>query len=699
VTSELTSDVAGPRVGRDGAHRPPDVTAAASDTKGAPQLALTVVVGLGALAAYELERAARITARLANEDTSLIWVAARDWMAGRPRQPNFYGQSYGSTLEGIPIGIAHALGAAYGPATGFVLGGIEWLGWALLAWAAWRQAHRVVAALAVGMPVVLAAYHSVYVTIELQAPGPRLLVIAAAALLIAMPKQPAALAGAVLLLGVGLQFDAASAVLAVPLVAWFALSLLRSRGQMYAIAVGAVVPAALFIGTRLFYRRHPDYAFHLSPSFRPSGSTLKGSIQHLPEFFALYAPELWRSWVVPIVILAFLVGVLLATRRTAYALPGALAGAIVLYAMSTSRARPESSLGPLLPRGRILLALPATIWFLCFLVAESGLLDTVRARIGIRPMLAAICIVCVASTVLRVADFDSREGSWYARSIALGRQGAYGFVPNAAVERQCDADFTFARRHHIGLIVYQAQHSAYSCAARAPSGITTLVAGFERRTWALYDELHHPRSSMLLSAPPARLCALARQRAACTQDDRLVVLTFPSQPALPLLTALGFAYRGFGPQCQPAAILSSCRGDRGADLGRRPFGRPPADPDQARAAITTAYETMFSLAPNGATLPSVEFGDQLGDLADQLVHAGEPANAATVVGVRFLDDHEATVRFRIGRSVTSGEAVMQDAQWRVALPTFCSAASRHATRTQLAALALQHACYNRVVRS
>jgi hypothetical protein len=67
--------------------------------------------------------------------------------------------------------------------------------------------------------------------------------------------------------------------------------------------------------------------------------------------------------------------------------------------------------------------------------------------------------------------------------------------------------------------------------------------------------------------------------------------------------------------------------------------------------------------------------------------------------VRFLADHEATVRFRIGRSVTSGEAVMHDAQWRVALPTFCSAASRHATRTQLAALALQHACYNRVVGS
>ena len=120
MTSELTSDVAGPSVGRDGAHRPPDVTADASDTKRAPRLALTVVVGLGALAAYELERAARITARLANEDTSLIWVAARDWMAGPPRQPNFYGQSYGSTLEGIPIGIAHALGAAYGPATGFV---------------------------------------------------------------------------------------------------------------------------------------------------------------------------------------------------------------------------------------------------------------------------------------------------------------------------------------------------------------------------------------------------------------------------------------------------------------------------------------------------------------------------------------------------------------------------------------------------
>jgi hypothetical protein len=106
---------------------------------------------------------------------------------------------------------------------------------------------------------------------------------------------------------------------------------------------------------------------------------------------------------------------------------------------------------------------------------------------------------------------------------------------------------------------------------------------------------------------------------------------------------------------------------------------------------------MFNLAANGAALPSVELGDQLGNLVDPLVRVAEAPSVPTVVDVRFLDDHQAAVRFRIGRRVMSGEAVIYDGTWRVALPTFCSAASSRATRTQAARLVLTHACYNRVV--
>lgn len=693
VSGDVRSDVA-TRPGEHAARAPARFAAGLHHERRAVSFPLAVVLGLAALAAYELQRAAAITSHLANEDTSIIWVAARDFMSGLFRQPNYYGQSYGSTIEAVPIGIAHALGAAWGPATAYVLGGVEFAGWALLAWSAWRRGRRVLAALAVATPVLLAAYHTIYVTIELQAPGPRFLVIAAAALLIALPTRLPALALAVLLFGVGLQFDAASAVLAVPVVAWFSLSYLRSRHQAYAIAAGAVVPVVQFALTKMFYTRHPDYAFHISPTFRPDGKTFSNSVGHLRDFFALYAPELLRSWLVPAVALLVLVGVLLATRRTLYALPALLTLAIVPYAMSTSRARPEWSLGPLLPRGRIFLALPATLWFLCFLVAESGILARVTTRIGTQQALVAVGIVCVASTLVRVTDFGSREGFWSSRSLALGSQGAYGFARNAVVDRECDDAVAVARRNHIGLILFQQQHPAYSCAARAPSGTDSLT-NIERRTWALYEEVDHARSGVLIVDPLPRLCDIASQRAACSRVGRYVVLTFPRQPALPLLASVGFAFRGFGPHCDPTGFFGSCRDPRSAEnLERRPFGSPPPDQRQARADITSAYGGMFERAGGG--LPNVELGDRVGDVTSGLPRTGLGTDVPTVVDVTFLDQNQARVRFRLGQEVTTGEAVIEGGRWRVALPTFCEAAAQSAGGPQ-AKLVAQNNCYREAV--
>ncbi len=645
------------------------VTSRSPDRHPTTRVALAVLAGLSLLLAYELVRAIGIASRLANEDTSIVWVAARDWMARRFRQPNYYGQSYGSTLEAIPIGVLHALGASYGFATSVVAATLEFAAWAALAWAAWHRGRRVMAALAFGIPLALAAYHTVYVTIELQVPGPRLLVVVACALLIALPTRPVALGCAVLLFGVGLQFDASSALLAAPAIAWYVVSYLRTRHQLFAVAGGAVLPVVQFVGTRLFYRRHPDYELHPSPSIRPSVNTLTGSAHHLSEFFGLYAPELWRSWIVPLAVLAFLVVLLLATRRLAYALPAAAVAVIVPYAMSTSRAEAQASLGPLLPRGRILLALPATLWFLTLLVAESGILGRVRASRGTRRALAAVCVVCATSTAVRAADFGGREGFWYGRSIALQAIGQYGFAPNSLMQRQCDDDVAFARRNAVGLIVYADQHAAYSCAAWAPSGITTLVH-YERRTWVLYAELEHSRSGVLLVDHPGA-CALAAQRATCTERSRYTVLTFSRQPAVPLLASIGIGYRGFGPRCRPNVWFGACRRG-GADLVRKPFAPGPANAEQARIAIVRAFGAMFEIAPDAATLRNVELGGRLRELAPALQRLGSGV-APAVTEVRFLDNHEATVRFRLRSGTLSGEAVVESGRWRVALPTFCNA--------------------------
>jgi hypothetical protein len=627
------------------------------------------VLALAGLGAYELVRAALIASQLVNEDTSLLWVGARDWAHLGVGQPNFYGQSYGSTLESIPIALMHALHVPYWTATPFVLASIEWLGWVLLALAAWRRGRRTMAVVAVAIPVVLSAYHTFYAAAIPDAPLPRLLVIAGVALLVADPKRRLSLALVATLLGVGLQFDPSAALVALPAVVWWVMTTARARAVVPALAAGAVPPLGLFVFTKVFYVRHPDYAFHPGPSLGASASTLSKSGHHLGEIFSLYAPELWRSWLVPIAVLVAVVAALIATRKLAYAVPALIVALMVLYAIATPRA--ASALGVLLPRGRVLLALPATLWFLALLTVEAGVWHPLAGKVTRRQVLIAVVALCVSSSAVRLVDFEGRVGYWRAKSIALrSRPLTYGFESRSEVVRSCHADLGYARQHDIGLIVYSDWIAAYACASLS-TRVETINPGYERRTWLLYRELTHPRTSLAMADVHATWCALAAPRATCSWADGRATLTFAAQPALPLLASMGVGIRGFGPSCHPETTYAVICHGHSADLTRRPFGPPPTQPDAARSDIVAAYRAMFDVQPGHVPLASVEAAAWYDDVVLALRDLGSPPTPV-VTNVVFLDDHEAVVRFHVGSTALTGEAVAENGHWRVAAPTFCS---------------------------
>lgn len=149
---------------------------------------LLVVVAV--MAAFEHARLARMVARtVTNGDTTLLWYTAREWGAFHPRQPNFYGQSYGSSIEGVPMELLRRLGAPPWSATTLVWGGLAVLGWLLLALAAWRTSHRVLATLAVTAPALLGAYYTFVVTTVAEHQGAHFLVVAGVAVVIMRPRR------------------------------------------------------------------------------------------------------------------------------------------------------------------------------------------------------------------------------------------------------------------------------------------------------------------------------------------------------------------------------------------------------------------------------------------------------------------------------------------------------------------------------
>ena len=121
---------------------------------------------------------------MTNDDATLLWYSAQEWASRQVRQPGFYGQSYGSTLEGLPLDALARLGLDFWIGLPVVMGLFAIAGWSLLAIAAWRRSHRVLAAAALVAPVLLSGYYAFFVTTVPTWTAPRFLAVTGVALLV-----------------------------------------------------------------------------------------------------------------------------------------------------------------------------------------------------------------------------------------------------------------------------------------------------------------------------------------------------------------------------------------------------------------------------------------------------------------------------------------------------------------------------------
>lgn len=173
-------------------------------------------------------------------------------------------------------------------------------------------------------------------------------------------------------------------------------------------------------------------------------------------------------------------------------------------------------------------------------------------------------------------------------------------------------------------------------------------------------------------------CDVASQRTTCRFESDAAVLTFRRQPALPLLASLGIVPRVFGHNCVPVHASSTERlqslapvtCEHPADLRRSRIGPGPVDTPAAEAAVRRAFTDMLDVGDGNRSLPSVELGTGL-PVARRLAGASGLA-PPEVRRVDFVDEREAVVTFGSGTRLPTGEAVVQDGQWKVAQPTFCA---------------------------
>jgi hypothetical protein len=633
------------------------------------------------MAAFEHARLARMVARaVTNGDTTLLWYTAREWGAFHPRQPNFYGQSYGSSIEAVPMELVRRLGAPPWSATTLVWGGLAVLGWLLLALAAWRTAHRVLAALAVTAPALLGAYYTFVVTTVAEHQGAHFLVVAGAAVLIMRSRRVGVEATGLSLLGVGMLMERGGSLLGAPVAIWYLLSAGVTRRRVVSLALGALAPAAYLLWWWSFYRAHPDYTLFGGTSLRPGWAVLRESIGHLDRFFALFVLELAPHWQLAIAATLVLVLMLVATRELKYLVPGLIVPLLLVWGMATPRARGD--LGPFLSPARLFVTLPYVLWFLAFLVGESGVLRRLprprRLRLPARlpsVVVAGLVGLALISVALRQVEYDDRVVALRDRATVA----VYGFhTKTKDVVTRCAQLSAAAHSTHASIIVFTDDAAmAYGCGALDYGRTDTLLANDERRTWRLYEERRRTRSAAVLAGVHPGYCGYAGPRVDRCRPvaPDAVELTFPSQSVLGLLAMLNVPVRPFGPNCHPDET-HNCSNHLLPSVADLRTGAPPRDEAAARRDIDQAFAEALNIDGGFAT---VEDGSSISAKVRPNRHAYEMGLARAQVlvdGIHFLNARQAAVDLQILRFAQSnafrGWAIERDGSWQVDRNTFCS---------------------------
>jgi hypothetical protein len=440
-------------------------------------------------------------------------------------------------------------------------------GWLLLAGLAVTRRQFPAAILAAAAPLLLTSYYGLF-SAFFGLVAARVLVVAGVVALLSADGRDGRLFLGTALAAFGVMLDFSSALLAAPVFAYCALTC-RRGSQVLAGALGLLPAAAWIAFTRHFYVSHPDYALHPAPGFAPELTALGSSLSHPARLWSMYAPELLHSWIAPVAAFACVVGLLVATGRLQYAVPGLVAAAAVVFAIASPRALDDRS--PLLPSARILLAAPLTIWVLTYLFSMSRTENASVPELNTSPnrVLGGLLVaVVVASATVHVVTMNGRtEDLERAANAAPFR---YPLVKTDVMHERCRYMDALVAQTGIRLVVSTGDRpAAYACGAFAYGRYITLAPEYERRTWLLRAESETQRSAMMVWNVDRNWCDKVGRRAfieSCrialrAQQVPVAIVHFRPRAVVPMLVELGFHVRPFGPQCHPQRPVH-CLGSR-----------------------------------------------------------------------------------------------------------------------------------------
>jgi hypothetical protein len=216
---------------------------------------------------------------------------------------------------------------------------------------------------------------------------------------------------------------------------------------------------------------------HPAPRFQPSWSRFRGNVASVNQYLSTFEPTLLRLR--PVVPLMVVVLVALAVTRRQYQRLAALTAVALVYAVILAVPRANDFLDtPYYPAARVLLPLPAALWF-AVVASKAGVGKKPFRYQPIVPALVALC--CVMTVGFELLRWRQVVGPLTDQALAFPN---YPLTESDDLRATCMRVEGLRKAERVVDVVFSRRTPAYACQALVPS-MTTVYPPYERRSWAM----------------------------------------------------------------------------------------------------------------------------------------------------------------------------------------------------------------------
>lgn len=467
---------------------------AADDPPGPPRAFLDGWVVLGVAVLVLIQQTWLVIgwfSRFVSDDWALLWAAAESWGRLAPEQPNFWGQTYGSTLESIPTELLHALGVGYPMALPIVLTAAHLASWWIPATAAWRRGQRFLAVLAVAMPALLSTEYVVAASVYGTAAG-RFIGGIVVAIVILFPDRLRWAATAAAGSALAFLVDTSSLLMTAPACAYALVRCLpaardlgwRRTAITFLVGLTPIGVWLAFVGW--WYGEHPTDDLHPTAPFAPHWDVLADNLSNPERMLGPYTPEILRN---PLLLFLAVgaVGVLVLVQRRLAAVV-AFTVLVLATGLVLSLGKTYDDLGTVyFQAARLLLPLPIGLWFVATCLAPLPVSEKWQRWTSV----GLVALIGLTAT-WRVVTWSDRGGMLETQAVAANSQ--YEQMSADELMAICRDVAQAAEQTGADVAIFADRIPAYGCAAQIGPSVTTVYPGYERRRWVL-ESLTTPRAT------------------------------------------------------------------------------------------------------------------------------------------------------------------------------------------------------------